>query len=120
MPRNDVKERRRFVRITLETQISFIIASHQNISPHTGITQNISAGGIYITTNYRVKLGDQIQIAFDQNMGTQLTTNGTVVRCKFDKKASHLFHVSIKFCETQEHLIQSISKSMVMAATKYG
>lgn len=120
MPQNNVTERRRFARVAIETQISFTTANQQDNRPHTGTTQNLSAGGIYITTEHQAKLGEHIRIVINQSIGTHLIAEGIVVRCKFDKKTSNLFHISIEFSETQEYLMQSITNNEVMVANKYG
>lgn len=120
MPHYNDKERRRFSRVALETQISFSITDTDSDISYSGTTQNISAGGIYLTTDHAPKLGNHIKIVLNENVGTHLITEGTVVRCKFDKKDPDLFHVSVEFSEIQEYLVQSITNNAVILLNKYG
>lgn len=115
------QEKRRFVRIPIETRISFTVNDNENIQ-HSGTSQNLSAGGIYITTTYALKLGNQIKIVLitSENDEQPLIAEGKVVRCKFDKKNSDLFHVSIEFTETHEYWIQTIVNSKSLAEKPFG
>lgn len=119
MPKNDYQEKRQFPRIAIETQISFTIDDQDQVF-YYGISQNICAYGIYLTTNHAPRLGNHIKIVFDDNDGASLIAVGKVVRCKFDKKDPNLFHVSVELSETLPCLEQVITKSMVMQANKHG
>ena len=119
MPKNDYEEKRQFPRIAIETQISFTIDDQDQVSYH-GISQNICAYGIYLTTDHAPKLGNHIKIIFNKNHGANLIVKGKVVRCKFDKKDPNLFHVSVELSEMLPHLQQVITDSAVIHANKHG
>lgn len=119
MPKNDYEEKRRFTRVTIETQISFTINNQEKVS-YFGISQNQCARGIYLTTNHAPRLGTHIKIVFNKNDGSSVITEGKVVRCKFDKKDPDLFHVSVELSETLPFLEQTITGSMVLQANKHG
>ncbi len=107
MSENDFDERRRCVRIPIETLITFTIDGNNNLT-YQGTSQNLCSNGIYITTNYAAKLDDHIKIvldAYEENI-EPLVAEGKVVRCRFDKKNADLFHMSVEFSETHENWIQ--------------
>ncbi len=107
MSENNFEERRRCIRIPIETLITFTIEGHDNIT-HQGTSQNLCANGIYITTRYAAKLDEHIKLilnTYEENL-QPLIAEGKVVRCKFDKKNTDLFHVSVEFSETHENWIQ--------------
>ncbi len=119
MPKNDYEEKRQFTRVAIETQISFTIDQHDEVS-YYGISQNLCDRGIYITTNHAPRLGNHIKIVFNENDGASLIAEGKVVRCKFDKKDPNLFHVSVELSETLPCLEQVITDSMAIQANKHG
>jgi c-di-GMP-binding flagellar brake protein YcgR len=106
MSENNVEERRNCVRIPIETIITFII--NDDVTPYQGTSQNLCANGIYITTDYAAKLDDRIKVTLNTNEENiqPLLAEGKVVRCKFDKKNTDLFHMSVEFSETHENWIQ--------------
>jgi hypothetical protein len=119
MPKNDYEEKRQFTRVAIETQISFTIDDHDEVS-YDGISQNQCARGIYLTTNHAPRLGNQIKIVFNDIDGTSSIAVGKVVRCKFDRKDPNLFHVSVELSETLPFMEQTITDSMVLQANKHG
>jgi hypothetical protein len=119
MPKNDYEEKRRYTRIAIETQISFTIDDHDEVS-YYGISQNLCACGIYLTTNHAPRLGNHLKIVFNNNDGASVIAEGKVVRCKFDKKDPNLFHVSVELSETLPFMEQTITDSMVLLANKHG
>tara|TARA_R110002049_G_scaffold273930_2_gene451858 strand:- start:459 stop:818 length:360 start_codon:yes stop_codon:yes gene_type:complete len=119
MPKNNFKEKRQFTRTTIETQISFTINEHDEVS-YYGTSQNLCASGVYLTTNHSPKLGNHIKITFIKNNGVNLITEGKVVRCKFDKKDPNLFHVSVELSETFPYLEQATTNTAASDANKHG
>jgi len=97
----EYKEKRGFLRSPIEALITFTVNDVNGIS-FRGKSQNICASGIYFTTDHAIKLNDHIKIKLhaSRELATPLNLEGEVVRCKFDKKNNHLFHVSIKFSST--------------------
>ena len=106
MSENDFEEKRRCIRIPIETVITFLI--NDDATSYQGTSQNLCTNGIYITTGYAAKLDDHIKITLNTNEENiqPLIAEGKVVRCKFDKKNADLFHMSVEFSETHENWIQ--------------
>ncbi|MFT7414163.1 MAG: c-di-GMP-binding flagellar brake protein YcgR [Methylophagaceae bacterium] len=119
MTKNNYPEKRQFTRITIETQVSFATNDNGEDS-YNGTSQNLSAGGIYLTTDHSLKLANHIKIVFNENDSSNLVAEGHIVRCKFDKKDPNLFHVSVEFSETSQYLEHFITNSMVKNTNNYG
>lgn len=114
MSENKFREKRKFERFPVETQVSFTTNSNNTIS-YSGTSQNLCARGLYITTHYAAKLGEQIKLILSAGDSYEhsFTIEGKVVRCKFDKKDVDLFHVSIEFSDTHEAELQIITTDNV-------
>jgi len=100
-------EKRRFARFPLEARVTFTLNDDQDML-YQGTSQNLCAGGVYITTNHLAKLGEQIKliIASPENDDEPFILEGRIVRSKFDKTNTELFHVSIEFTEAHEDWVQ--------------
>jgi len=111
MSNTDFKEKRNHHRHTVETPVTFTM-DHDDDRPCNGTSQNLSASGIYITTDHAPKLDTEIRILLNtSNQHTPpMIIEGRVVRCKFDKKDPDLFHVSIEFAEIHEACVQIFSR----------
>mgnify|MGYP000630248435 CR=1 FL=1 len=107
MPNLDFKEKRSYRRHSVEAPITFTM-DHNDDKPCNGTSQNLSANGIYITTDHAPKLDTEIRIVLNANgqHTPPIIIEGRVVRCKFDKKDPNLFHVSIEFAKIHEASIQ--------------
>ena len=103
MTKVNYDEKRAFVRRSIETQVTFTINDNNDLSHH-GVSQNLSVKGLYMTTDFGPKLGDNIKVVLEPIAAhlLPLVAAGKVVRCKFDKKDADLFHVSVEFSETHE------------------
>lgn len=110
MPDNGFEEKRRFDRFPLEAKITFTLNDDEDTLYH-GTSQNLSAGGIYITTNHLAKLGELIKLTLilDDQTSSPYIIEGKIVRSKFDKRNNELFHVSIEFAEPDEQSIKALS-----------
>lgn len=91
MPDNSFEEKRRFERFPLQATITFTLSDDEDILYH-GTSQNLSAGGIYITTNHLAKLGEAIKLrlTLDEQQNSFYILEGKIVRSKFDKTVSCL------------------------------
>ncbi|PHS68192.1 MAG: hypothetical protein COB23_09450 [Methylophaga sp.] len=101
MSEQNYDEKRDFVRMSIETRVSYTIEGSGD-NTHHGSSQNLSAKGLYMTTDFAPILGDIIDIVMNPS-GDRLppfVAEGKVVRCKPDKNDSTLFHVSIQFIQT--------------------
>lgn len=120
MPQHDYQEKPRSPRITIETRVSFSIYDDYDDTYYSGVTQDICACGIDITTEHALKIGNNLKIVLSESIGSLFVAEGTVVGCKFDNKDPNIFHVSIEFSEIQQSWIQAITDSRVLLAKKYG
>ncbi|NOQ82073.1 MAG: hypothetical protein GQ548_06085 [Methylophaga sp.] len=121
MSENKFQEKRQFERFSVETPVSFTTNRNDTIS-YSGTSQNLCARGLYITTHYAAKLGEQIKLILStgDTYEHSFTIEGKVVRCKFDKKEADLFHVSIEFSDTHETELQIVTADNVSPiATTY-
>jgi len=110
MSKNDFKEKREQARHSVDSPITYTMDRNDD-NPCNGTSQNLSASGIYITTDHAPKLDTEIRIVLNAS-GKQtppMIIEGRVVRCKFDKKDPDLFHVSIEFAEIHEACVQIIT-----------
>jgi len=112
MSNNDFKEKRNYSRHSLDSPVTFTMAHNDDI-PCNGTSQNLSASGIYITTDHAPKLDTEIRILLNTSgkHTPPIMIEGRVVRCKFDKKDPDLFHVSIEFAEIHEACVQIMTSN---------
>ena len=110
MSNTDFKEKRNRGRHSLETPITFTMDDNDDL-PCNGTSQNLSASGIYITTDHAPKLDTEIRIVLSSSNqhNPPMIIEGRVVRCKFDKKDPDLFHVSIEFAEIHDACVQILT-----------
>ncbi len=97
MTDNDYQEKRGFVRMRVETQVTYTIKNHEDVSHH-GYSQNLSATGLYMTTDFAPNLGDIIEIVMNPSGDRllQFFAQGNVTRCDPDDNKKNMFHVSIE------------------------
>jgi PilZ domain-containing protein len=97
MTNNDYQEKRGFVRMGIETQVTYTIKNNGSISHH-GYSQNLSATGLYMTTDYEPNLGDLVEIVMNPSGDRLLpfVAEGNVIRCEQDTNNKNMFHVSVK------------------------
>lgn len=96
MTDNNYQEKRGFVRMGIETQVTYTIKNNGGISHH-GYSQNLSATGLYMTTDYKPNLGDKIEIVMNPSGDRLLpfVAAGNVIRCEQDNNNENIFHVSV-------------------------
>jgi hypothetical protein len=96
------EEKRDFVRMRLDTLVTFTIKGESSQEYH-GTSHNLSATGLYMTTQQAPAIGTEIELVI--NSSNQLlppfAAEGQVVRCIVDDKEANLFHVSLKLSHTQ-------------------
>lgn len=112
MDNNNYTEKRSHARALIKTPV-FYTMDHNDDEPCCGTSQNLSASGIYITTDHAPKLDTDVRIVLSSNdkHSPPMVIEGKVVRCKFDKKDPDLFHVSIKFAETHEACVHIMTSN---------
>ena len=95
-------EKRDFVRMNLETQITYTVKNSDGQS-HQGKSGDLSATDLYMHTDFKLSEGDEISIVMNPS-GDRLppfTANGKVLRVttdEGDKQTS--YHVSVTLTET--------------------
>ncbi|MDH5357761.1 MAG: PilZ domain-containing protein [Gammaproteobacteria bacterium] len=100
MAGQDYEEKRDFVRMRIETQVTYTIKGNSGITHH-GDSQDLSATGLYMTTDYALSVGDIIDIIMNPS-GERLppfTAQGKVIRCVTDENDANLFHVSAELSQ---------------------
>ena len=95
------EEKRGFVRMRIDTLVTFTIKGKGDKAYH-GTSQNLSATGLYMTTEEAVELGSEVELVM--NPGNEklppFVAEGTVVLCTVDETDSNLYHVSVSLSET--------------------
>ncbi|NOQ93698.1 MAG: PilZ domain-containing protein [Methylophaga sp.] len=94
-------EKRNFVRMNIETQITFTV-KNSNGQSHQGKSGDLSATGLYMSTDFALSEGDEIDIIMNPN-GERLppfVAEGTVLRVTNDEDNGQLFHVSVTLSKT--------------------
>jgi hypothetical protein len=95
----DYDEKRDFLRMNIETQITFTIKGSDSQSHH-GLCDNLSATGLSMITSYALEEGCKIELIMNPN-GDRLppfVAEGTVLRV--EAKGSDKFHASISMTKT--------------------
>ena len=102
MTDKNYEEKRSFVRMRLDTIVTFTIKGKGDQAYH-GSSQDLSATGLYMTTEEPLEVGDEVELIMNAN-SQQLppfVAEGKVVRCIADDTEAALFHISIKLSNTQ-------------------
>jgi uncharacterized protein (TIGR02266 family) len=72
---HDHPERRSFPRLPLEVEIGL----HSETNFYTGLSQDISAGGIFVATHELMDIGTQVSVSFALPAVGEIKADGTVV-----------------------------------------
>lgn len=102
MTENAYEEKRGFVRMRIDTLVTFTIKGNDSQCYH-GNSYDLSATGLKMTTEDKPNVGDEIELIM--NSGDHklppFIAEGKVVRCDVDSSNSALYHVSIELTKTQ-------------------
>lgn len=101
MTGHNYDEKRDFVRMNIETQITYTIKNSDGESHH-GVSGDLSATGLYMETDFALSEGDEIEIIMNPN-GERLPpfiAEGTVLRINTDESDDTKFQVSISLTKT--------------------
>lgn len=98
---HDYDEQRDFVRMSIETRVTFKVKNSDGRSHH-GISGNLSATGLHMLTDFALKEGDEIDLVMKPNndLFPAFVAEGTVLRADFVKNDINPFHVAIKLTST--------------------
>ncbi len=95
-------EKRDFVRMNIETQITYTVKNSDGQS-HQGRSGDLSATGLYMHTDFKLSEGDEISIVMNPS-GDRLppfTADGKVLRVTIDEGDQQIsYHVSVTLTET--------------------
>ena len=101
MSGHDYDEKRDFVRMNINTQIIYTIKNSDG-QTHHGNSGDLSAKGLYMTTDFELSEGDKIDITMTPN-GDSLppfNAEGIIIRVTADEDKKDLFHVSVNLTKT--------------------
>lgn len=101
MANHHYDEQRNFVRMRVETQVTYTVKGSEGLTHH-GISNDLSATGLYMITDFAPAVGDVINIIMNPS-GDRLppfVAEGNVVRIKVDEKNADKFHVSVELTQT--------------------
>ena len=75
-------EKRNFARMNIDTQVSYSIKGAADDVPHHGTSHDLSATGLAMTTDYKLVVGDEIEITMnaDDKRLPAFIANGNVLR----------------------------------------
>lgn len=101
MSNHDYDEQRNFARMSIETPITYKIINSDGRTHH-GISGNLSASGLYMTTDFALKVGDEIDLVMIPNDDRlpPFVAEGTVLRTTSAENDINKFHVSIQLTRT--------------------
>lgn len=98
---HDYDEQRDFVRMSIETRVTYKVKNSDGRSHH-GISENLSATGLHMSTDFALKEGDVIDLVMKPNSDNfpPFVAEGTVLRTDLVKNDINPFHVAIKLTAT--------------------
>lgn len=96
MSNNDYDEQRNFFRMSIDTQVTYKIKNSDNRSHH-GITVDLSASGLNMSTDVALKEGQIIDLVMTPSSDRlpPFFAEGKVLRTTIDEKDASNFHISI-------------------------
>jgi len=102
MSNYDFDEKRDFVRMNIETQITYTVKSSDG-QIHHGRSEDLSATGLYMHTDYELSEGDEISIVMNPS-GDRLppfTAEGKILRVTIDEAdKQNAYHASVTLTKT--------------------
>lgn len=102
MSDHNYDEKRDFVRMNIETQITYTVKNSAG-QPHHGKSGDLSATGLYMHTDFELSEGDEISLVMNPS-GERLppfTADGKVLRVTLDEgDKQNSYHVSVALTKT--------------------
>ena len=91
------EEKRKFMRMSVETAIKFTLINDPN-NFYFGTSHDFSATGLYFTSNFSPNIGDEIEFTISPNSQKLMpfVAEATVLSCVVDKSNCNLFHVRVE------------------------
>ena len=90
-------EKRDYLRMYIETPVTYTIKGDNNMT-HIGISQDFSATGLYMVSDFAPNPGDEIEFELNPNNKklTPFIAKATVLSCTPDKDNINTFHIRSK------------------------
>jgi len=101
MSDHDYDEKRDFVRMSIETKVTYTVKNSDG-QTHHGESGNLSATGLSMQTDFALSENDEIDIIMNPN-GERLppfVAEGKVIRVIQDENNAELFQVSVTLTKT--------------------
>lgn len=97
----DHTEKREFVRMNVETELTFTIAGSDIV--HRGKSADLSATGVHVVAGIAPAVADQISLVMKPSNERlpPFEAQGNVVRVAADESDKNLFHISIHLTKTK-------------------
>lgn len=97
MSDHDYDEQRNFTRMSIETRVIYKIKNSDGNS-HYGVSGNLSATGLYMTTDVALQEGDEIELVINPSDDRllPLLAEGTVLRVTRAENDIDMFHISMR------------------------
>lgn len=101
MAGNDYEEKRDFVRMRIDTQVTYSLNGNSDVTHH-GNSMDLSATGLYMVTDFQPAIGDKIEIVMNPSSDRlpPFVAEGKVIRSQPSEDKPHLFNVSIELINT--------------------
>lgn len=98
MVTHDYDEKRSFIRMQLETKLSFTI-SNDKATRHLGFSHDLSATGLLMSSDFAPAEGAQIEIMIETENARYepFTAQGVVIRVEPDETGHADYLISVKF-----------------------
>ncbi|MDT8372101.1 MAG: PilZ domain-containing protein [Gammaproteobacteria bacterium] len=102
MTDNYYEEKRNFVRMQINTQVTYSLNGNVEMTYH-GKSIDLSATGLLMVTEFQPSVGDQIEIVMNSSDDRlpPFVATGKVIRAEPNQDKSHLFNVSVELETTQ-------------------
>lgn len=102
MAGNDYEEKRDFVRMRIDTQITYSLNGNSEVT-HQGNSMDLSAKGLYMVTDFQPAIGDTIDIVMNPSSERlpPFVAEGKVIRSEPNEDKANLFNVSVELVNTQ-------------------
>lgn len=101
MTGNYYEEKRNFVRMQIDTQVTYTLNGNADVTYH-GKSMDLSATGLLMITDHQLTVGDKIEIVMNPS-GERLPpfiAQGSVIRSEPSQGRARAFNVSIKLVST--------------------
>lgn len=98
MVTHDYDEKRSFIRMQLETKLSFTVCGDK-ATQHPGFSHDLSATGLLMSSDFGPAEGAQIDVMIETENARYdpFTAQGTVIRVEADETGKARYLISVKF-----------------------